>query len=304
VKSERLVVASGFILISLIWGSTWLAIKIGLESVPPFFGVALRFTVAMIILAIIQWIRGHRLPSNRKSILCYLTVGVLSFSFPFALVYWGEQYVPSGLTAILFAVNPFIVALGSHLYLPGERSNVFKFGGIVVGFAGIGYIFWNDLSLDVAGVRGMGAILISTIMQGISLVTVKRIAQHLSPAELSLGGMLFGVPLLYILAFAFELPSSINLDLKGAGSILYLGLFGTVITFLTYYWLLKRVEAVYLSLVAFVTPVLAVILGSVVLNERLESHVFSGAGLVLAGIVIVNSKDLYLALMDRKKRMR
>src|ERR1700690_2617244 len=97
-KSERFLVISGFILISLIWGSTWLAIKIGLENVPPFFGVALRFTVASIILLAITFLRGEKIPFDKQMVKLYISLGVLSFSLPYALVYWGEQSIPSGLT--------------------------------------------------------------------------------------------------------------------------------------------------------------------------------------------------------------
>src|SRR5271169_2109790 len=99
-KSERLLVIAGFILISIIWGSTWLAIKIGLENIPPFFGVALRFTVASIILLAITFLRGQKIPLDKQMVLLYLSLGLLSFSLPYALVYWGEQSIPSGLTSI------------------------------------------------------------------------------------------------------------------------------------------------------------------------------------------------------------
>ena len=300
-KSERMLIALGFVLISVIWGSTWLAIKIGLESVPPFYGVALRFSAAIIILYLYQQMRGQAFPRDSASIKAYIVVAVLSFSFPFALVYWGEQYIPSGLASILFAGYPFVVALGSHFFLADERLNVFKVCGITLGFCGIVYIFWNDLAIRSGG--GMGAILLSTLMQGTSLIIVKRVAKHLSAASLSLGGMMFGIVILYGLALTFEDFSDVHLDAKGLGSILYLGSFGTVVTFLTFYWLLKKVQAVYLSLVSLVTPVLAVILGAIWLDERLEPHVYGGAVVVLIGILIANGKDLGEEILHRKNRL-
>jgi drug/metabolite transporter (DMT)-like permease len=151
--------------------------------------------------------------------------------------------------------------------------------------------------------EGMIAILVSSVLQGTALVIIKRRGTHISPAALSFGGLIGAVIILFVLAFLFEDISDVHLDEKGIGSILYLGTLGTVATFLTYYWLLKRIEAVYLSLVALVTPVLAVILGALLLNEQLTSRVYSGAVLILTGILITNGKDVLLAVHNRKKQI-
>ncbi len=299
-KSESVFIAAGFSLISILWGSTWLVIKIGLESVSPFFGVAIRFTIALVILILIMVIRKERLPADRSSVKIYLTLGFLSFSLPYAMVYWAEQYIPSGLTSILFAIYPFIVAIMSHFVLSAERLTLYKIIGIVLGFGGILIIFWEDIHIQGVSTLAMGVVLLSTVFQGISLVTVKKIGKHLSPAALNVGGMLVGIFVAYAIAFAFEDFSALRFDAKGVGSILYLGTFGTVATFMIYYWLLKRIEAVYLSLVSFVYPVIAVILGAVILHEALEPQIFTGAGFVLAGILVANGKDLRAAISSKK----
>ncbi|MBA4313367.1 MAG: multidrug DMT transporter permease [Chlorobiaceae bacterium] len=303
-KSERSLIIGGFILISIIWGSTWFAIKIGLASISPFYGILFRFMIAAAILAVLMKLRGEKLSFDKKSIVQYLNLAVLSFSFPFALVYWGEQYIASGLASVLFGAYPFVVAFGSHLYLPAERLNIFKSIGIVIGFFGIIIIFWSDLHLGSANVLGMSAILVSTLMQGSSLVILKKINHPMSPTALSLGGMLFGLLIMIPLAIIFEDISYLKFDASGVGSILYLSTFGTVVTFVTYYWLMKRVEVVYLSLVSFVTPILAVALGSILLNEILSAQMFLGAGLVLLGILTANGGDLkeqVKKMLDRKR---
>jgi drug/metabolite transporter (DMT)-like permease len=300
--SERVRIGIGFAVISLIWGSTWLGIKIGLGSLPPMYAVAIRFTLAAVIIYAVMRIRGERMPVDRNSVYLYLSVALISFSFPFALVYWAEQYIPSGLASVLFALNPFVVALGSHFLLKDERMTGFKLGGVSLGFLGLIVIFWADLRLGGSGAGPMVAVLVSTILQGISLVLVKKYGGRTSPMAITLGGMLFGICILYALAFAMEDISAVHLDLKGIGSILYLASFGSVVTFVIYYWLLKRVEAVYLSLVAFVTPVLAVILGTFLLDETFSPHMFSGAALVLCGILVANGKDMLSALRKRRSK--
>jgi drug/metabolite transporter (DMT)-like permease len=291
-KSEHPLVVAGFVAITVVWGSTWLAIKIGLESITPVFGVALRFTLAAAVLAAILRIRGERLVFSRETMPVFLLLGFCSFSVPFVLVYWGEQYVGSGLASILFAMYPFVVAIFSHFTLTGERLNGFKVAGTLLGFAGILVIFWSDLSAGTEGFPGMAAILLSTVLQGFSLVTVKRIGKHIPPVQMTLGGMIVSVVVLWLMAFALENPADQRFDAAGVGSILYLGTFGTVLTFVVYYWLLKRVEALFLSLTSFITPILAVVLGAVFLGETLHGRVYTGGAMVLLGIAAANGRDL------------
>lgn len=291
-RTERALVIAGFAAISIVWGSTWLAIKLGLGSVPPVFGVALRFTLAAAVLYGILRLRGERVSWSRENFPVFLVLAFFSFSFPFVLVYWGEQYISSGLASILFATYPFVVAVFSHLFLPGERLSVFKVGGTLLGFAGVAVIFWTDLASGTAGFPGMAAIVLSTVLQGFSLVLVKRMGKHIPPVQLTLGGMSMSVAILWILAFLVEDPSSIRFDAAGIGSIVYLGTFGSVLTFVVYYWLLKRVEAVFLSLTSLITPILAVVLGAVFLGEVLPGTITTGAAMVLGGIVFANGSEL------------
>jgi drug/metabolite transporter (DMT)-like permease len=302
-RSEKFLIIIGFILISLIWGSTWLAIKIGLQSITPFFGIAIRFTIASAILSLIMMLRGEKIAIDRTSKLLYLNLGILSFSFPFALVYWGEQYIASGLASVLFAAYPFVVAFGSHLFLSDEKLDIAKSLGILLGFVGVIIIFWADFKLNNASTLGMVAVLASTIMQGASLVMVKKMNHPISSMSLSLGGMIVGISIMLPLAFIFEDYSALHFDIRGLGSILYLGTFGTVVTFVVYYWLLKRVEVIYLSLVSFVTPIIAVLLGAVWLAESLSIKTFLGAGIVLVGIITANLRDLLRMIIGRQEKI-
>jgi drug/metabolite transporter (DMT)-like permease len=297
-RSERFMIVVAYVLVCLIWGSTWLFIKVGLGSIPPLYGVAIRFTLAASILLAINGFRRKRIPLDRESRFLYAVMGVLSFSVPFALVYWSEQYIPSGLASVLFAVYPFVVAVLSHLMLPHEKMNAFKFLGISLGFVGILVIFWSDLHFGDADTLAMGAVVLSTILQGTSLIIVKKRGRHIDPVTLNSGGMLVGLVIMYLMAFFLEDFSAVHFDAPGIGSILYLGTFGTVVTFVAYYWLLKRAEAVYLSLTSLVTPVIALILGAIFLDEKPSGSVFWGAALVLSGILIANGRE-YVVRMRR-----
>lgn len=293
-KSERALVWSGFAAISFIWGSTWLAIKIGLDSVPPFLGVGMRFLLAAVILHVIVKLRKVEIPLTRDAKVLYLTLITISYSIPFGLVYWAGQHIPSGLASILFAGYPFWVGIMSQWFLPGERMNLFKLAGIVMGFVGLMVIFSQDVHWEnTEGFLGMGAILVSTIMQATSTIVVKRLGQNMSPFAMNYVGMLFGGLLLLIFGLSTESVSDIRWDAAAILSIIYLALFGSVVAFVTYYWLLKRIQVVYLSLTTFINPIIAVILGAIVLGEALETTVYVGAALVLTGILVANGKYLY-----------
>ncbi len=293
-NSPRIGVWIGFIAISLIWGSTWLAIKIGLGSVPPFLGVGIRFLLAAaILLVIIRW-RKVQIPWTREQRVLYIGLIVLSYSIPFALVYWAELYIPSGLGSILFASYPFWVAILSQMFLTSERLTFFKVAGIVLGFSGLLIIFSRDIHwTDSYGLWAMSAILLSTVMQAVSTIIVKKHGQSANPFAMNFVGMSFGGALLFLFGLTTESLSDIHWDATAIGSIAYLAVFGSVIAFVTYHWLLKRIEAVYLSLTTFINPIVAVILGALILNEELVASVYIGASFVLAGILVANGKYFY-----------
>jgi len=292
-NSERARIWVGFVIISLVWGSTWLAIKIGLTSVPPFFAAGIRFLIASVVLYLILRLRGLSITFTPETRKLYAALIFLSYSIPFALVYWGQQYIPSGLSSILFGAYPFSVAIFSHLLLAKERLTWFKIAGIVFGFVGIVIIFSGDVHwTETAGVLGMACILVSTVMQALAVVLIKKYGQPISPFVMNFVGMLGGGAILGLLGLATESFSDIVWNTAAVGSILYLAIIGSVLAFVTYHWLLKRIEAVYLSLVSFINPIIAVVLGAIVLRETLAPSVFIGASCVLAGILVANGKQI------------
>lgn len=291
---ERLRIWSAFLIVSTVWGSTWLAIKIGLMTVPPFLSAGVRFVVAAGVLLAIIRVTGAVISWHRDARRVYITLGLLSFTAPFALVYWGQQFIPTGLSSILFGAYPFWVALFSRLWLPGERLDAFKIAGVLVGFAGLVTVFSGDTHWsDPNAFRGMAAILGSTMLQGFSLVMVKRYGQAVSPFAMNFVGMSIGGILLLALSLLVEPVGSARWTLPAVGSVVYLAVIGSVLTFVSYYWLLKRIEAVYLSLTSFINPVVAVVLGSIVLGESLGASVLVGAALVLTGILTAHGRQLY-----------
>lgn len=292
-ENKNVKIAGGYILICLIWGSTWLVIRIGLDSLTPMLAAGLRFLFAGIFIFGMMKIKKVTLQTDILSLRLYLMMGFLSFVIPFGLVYWAEQFIASGLASVLFAVFPFLVILFSRLAIPGETIGPYKIIGTILGFAGIFTIFSDDLSLDISqDFWAMIAILISAAMQAGIVVTMKKFGGHLNPLSMNLMPVLIAGIVMIPLGLLFEDTASVLIDGKAVFSVLYLAFFGTLITFTTYYWLLKRINVVILSLSAFITPIVAIILGWLILNESLSGRDFIGTALVLIGILFANFKGL------------
>jgi len=291
--SERFRVFISYFLVCTIWGSTWLVIKIGLETMTPLLAAGCRFLVASAVLFTLIKVRGVKVPFNRSERLFYVVVALTSFSVPFALVYWGEQFIPSGLTSIVFSVYPFTVALFAFLFLPNEKITAWKISGIVIGFLGILAIYSNDIQISGPNSSwGMAAVMASAILQAYSVIVIKKHGHSIHPFAITFVPMLMGAVLLLAASVVLEDFSNIDFTPHAVLAIFYLGIFGSVATFVSYFWLLKRVEAVILSLTSFITPIIAVVLGVVVLGEKVSPGTFIGASLVLAGIAVSNYAEL------------
>jgi drug/metabolite transporter (DMT)-like permease len=293
-RYDRTLVWVAYAIISTVWGTTWLAIRIGLESVPPFLSAGLRCWIAAAVLYGIVHVRHTPVPFSSNAWRVYISLGVLTIAFPFALIYWGQQYIATGLSSILFAAFPLMVAVLSHLMLKDEPLTAFKIGAVILGFAGVVVIFAAETS--VTGKQeflGMSAVLVSVFLQALALILIKKFGEPVSAIAMNLVGMAMGGTMLLLLSAAVEGGSTVRWDANAIGSLLYLSLVASVVTFVAYYWLLKRMDAVYLSLSSFINPIVAIVLGSLFLGERLPPGVFTGAILVLAGLLLANAKALY-----------
>jgi putative membrane protein PagO len=276
-----------YALACLIWGSTWMAIRLGLDSLTPFVSVGLRFSFAALFILIFMKIKGMKIQMDKLSIKLYLQMAFFSFVIPYGLVYWGEQYIPSGLASVLFAINPFFVTIFSFYMLSQEKITPYKIIGMIVGFIGIVVIFSEDIT-NTAGffVWGMVAVVLSALIQGWIQVVVKKYGQHLHSFTMNFYPMLIaGLTMLFI-GFFTENLNYIKFDSKAILSVLYLASFGSMIVFTCWYWLLKRVSVIVLSLITFITPVIALILGIILLKEVFTVIDIFGSFLVLVGLII------------------
>jgi drug/metabolite transporter (DMT)-like permease len=269
-----------------IWGSTWLFIKLGLEDLPPLTFAGIRFVISLAIIFSIIRIRGMRLPRARADWILLAVTGILSFGFNYGLVFWGEQYISSGLAALLQATLPAFGLLFAHFNLPGERLSWAKIGGVVLGVCGVAVVFSNQLT--VAGrqaLAGCVALILSAACAAYSNVLVKAKGKHLNPAIMSAGQMFFGLLLLFAVGLPLVgNPFRFHWTTMAVIALLYLAVVGSVIAFLLYYWLVQNMDVTNSILIALVTPVVAVILGMIVLNERFSWRTLAGGAMIMLSI--------------------
>ena len=278
-----------WLLLCCIWGSTWLFIKLGLRDLPPLTFAGIRFVIAAIILFALILARRVPLPNKKRDWILLAVTGVMSFSLNYGLVFWGEQYISSGLAALLQSTLPAFGLIIAHFYLPGERMTLPRIAGVLLGVLGVGVIFSNQL--QVSGPRalwGSAALVGSAFCAAYANVLVKTYGLNLQPTMLAGGQMLFGLIPLLLIGIPLEgNPLKFHWTPIAVISLLYLAVVGTVIAFLLYYWLMHNMDVTKTMLIALVTPVVAVILGMLVLKEELHWRTLVGGAMIMSGIALI-----------------
>ena len=280
-----------FALLTVIWGTTWAAIRITLEGIPPLTGVAIRFLLAGLVLMVIGHLRGVRFGRLPGETRLWVVNAATTFAGSYGIVYWGEQWVPSGLAAILFATLPlWIVCLG-HFLLPGERGGGRRFAGVLAGFAGVAIVFSEDFE-KLGGPQVLFAslvFLLAPLVSAIGSLSVKRWGGGISPFSVAGVPMLMTGGAMGLLALLVERGRPVLSPALAPNpwlATLYLALFGSSLTFTLYFWLLARRSAVAASLISYTVPICAVLVGWLAFDEPVTWRLIAGGGVVLAGVAV------------------
>jgi drug/metabolite transporter (DMT)-like permease len=278
-----------WLLLCLIWGSTWIFIKLGLDDWPPFTFAALRFLLAALILWGIVLARRSRLPVARRDWMMMAWLGVVSFSVNYGLVFWGENRISSGLTAVLQAMIPAFGLIMAHHYLPNERITPAKLAGVALGIAGISVIFAGQMKVaGTSALWGSAAILLSALCVAYANVQVKLHCGHLDTPVLVAGQMSFGLVPLFAMSWLAEAgPFKLRWTTPAAVSLVYLSVVGSVIAFLLYFWMVKKIDVTKTMLISLVTPVVALLIGWLARGETLSWRLALGSGAILSGIGMI-----------------
>jgi drug/metabolite transporter (DMT)-like permease len=272
----------GFAAACSIWGSTFLVIAIGNDVVPPLWQATLRLVLATVALAAVARISGAAFPRG-ASLRDVALFGVFQFGLNFGLLYWGEQTVPSGVTAVVYATIPLSAALFAW-WLGVERPDRVRSLAAMLALLGVVVIFAGQLGVGVPA-AGLAAVLASATFAALSSVFLKR-AGSPSPLVANAIGSAVGAPICFAGALLLGERIFIPTTVGEWWPILYLTLLGSLGAYVIFAWLLQRWSVQSASMIAVVIPVIALALGAIVRDERPASLAYVGAAIVLAAVVI------------------
>ncbi len=278
-------VALVYAAIAALWGSTWLFIRIGLDDLPPLLFAGVRMGVAAALLAPFA-LRGGAWrelagPARGRVVL----VGLFQIALPYGLMFVAQQWVPSGLAAVLFATFPVWIALLARLLLPGERLTPARLASAALGVAGVLVLEAPHLAhLETSGRLALGSALIvlASIVVALANVLVRRDLLHVSPLAMTTGQAAAGAVVLLAAALLLERGRPVAFTPSALAALGYLAVGGTALTYLGLYWLIPRVPVSAIGALPLLDTTVAVTLGALVLHEPVGWNLALGGGMVLA----------------------
>lgn len=276
------------ILACFIWGSTYLPMKVGLESIPPFNFAGIRFTAASLLLILLLALRGQRCPQD-TNLKALIILGIGQTGVVYACLHWGLQYVPSGIGAMLVNTNPFFVALFSFVFL-GEKIGRQKIAGLLCGILGVYLIAYRSVGMESERlVQGEIALLGTSVGWAAATVLAKRLMASGNVPFLTAGQMLIGAICLLLLGWFKEgVYPPLSTPPLGAISLIYLIVIGTAFVFLIWYRALQLGQASTVAPFFFLIPATSALLGWAFLNEEINLRILLGLLSISIGIWIVN----------------
>ena len=272
-----------------IWGSTWLGIKLGLRDLPPITFAGIRFALAAVLLGLLVRLRGRPVPALTRGdwrVLAY--TGFLSITVNYALVFWGEQYISSGLAALLSATVPLFGLPIAHWYLDAEPLTSRKVAGSILALLGVAAVFSGQLGLG--GPRAAWAsagIIIAALATAHAGVLVKHRATHIDPSVLAGVQMAGGCIPLLIAGIAIEgNPLAFHWSGLALACLAYLTIVGSVLAFMMYYWLIRHTAVTGVLMIPLVTPLIAVLFGVLFGGEKVGWQTALGGGGIIGGVAL------------------
>lgn len=296
--------------VSIFWGTTYLAIRIGVEVLPPALFAGIRFLIAGLILIPILLLKGYSLPSKKDLIPISIT-GILLLTVANGTVVWSEQWVSSSLAALIIASIPFFM-VGMEALMPnGEKLSLKKGLGILVGFCGIFLLLWPDIkgAINSAYLKGIMGLVIAIIAWAAGSIYSKHRDIKTAPFMSAAFQMLIAGGVLTLIGMVKGELSQFTFDPKGIAALVYLMIFGSLIGYSAYIYALAKLPTATVSTYAYINPVIAVILGWLVLDERLDWIVALATVIILLGVLLVKKEAEKFktgssdAMNEVKKRM-
>ena len=276
--------------LAVLWGPSFLFIKVAVLEIPPFTLMTARVGIASLILYIILRASGKKLTLNPATWRSFAFMAVFANALPFVLFGWGEIHVDSALAAVLNGTTPIFTIIIAHFFISDDRLNLVKIIGIIFGFLGVVILFFpflsKGLTLDTLGVF---AFIAAALCYGISTVYARKKLRGLPPLVAPTAQLILATICLLPFSLIIDRPFEMNFPSWNAiNSVLALAIFGSAIAFATFYHILEMTSATNLSMVTYLIPVIGVFLGVVFLDEKLGWYVYVGCAIIVLGIMVVN----------------
>jgi drug/metabolite transporter (DMT)-like permease len=276
--------------LSLIWGSSYMLIKLGLETVPPVTVAAVRITCGALALLLVMQLRGHRVPALGRAWVPFVIMAVSGSALPFSLIAWGETHITSSLTTILLGVVPVSTTLLAHFFTPDERFTRDKLAGLAAGFVGLLVLIGPDA---VAGLghelMGQLAIICAALSYAISMVYARGM-RHVPPLVNSACTMTAAAFIIIPFSLVLDAPWRLAPSLTSMVALAVLGVFGTGLAALIFFRLIASAGATFTSMLNYLIPLVGIMWGALLLGEQVPPSAFLGLALILAGVALVNRR--------------
>lgn len=274
--------------LSLIWGSSYMLIKLGLETVPPVTVAAVRITCGALALLLVMQLRGHRLPIIGRGWIPFVIMAIFSSALPFSLIAWGETRITSSLTTVLLGVVPVSTMLLAHLFSPDERFTRDKIVGLVAGFIGLMVLIGPDALAGLGhGVAGQIAIVVAALCYAVSIVYARRM-RHVSPLVNSACTMTAAAIIIIPFSLVMDTPWLLAPSIPSMAALAVLGVLGTGLAALVFFRLIAGAGATFTSMINYLIPVVGIMWGGLLLGEELPPSTFFGLALILSGVALIN----------------
>ena len=277
------------LILSAIWGSSYLFIKIVVSEVPVLTFVAWRLVLSSVVLWLFLLLRRQAVPRGRSLWAAYAVMGLVGGLLPYALISWGEVSISSGLAALLQATMPLFTAVLAHFLSRDERLTPIRVAGVIVGFVGVGLLLLPDLQQGLhATLLGQLAIVLASLCYAGTSVFARRYLRGQSPLASTAGQMTMGALVAFPMALLLEQPFDLSPSWPALASWLALALLGTGVAYVLFYALLTRTSATFASMVTYLIPINGLILGALVLGEMLSEGLVLSLALILLSVFLVS----------------
>jgi len=280
-----------FIYLGVVWGATFLWIKVGLAELAPLTFTAFRLGVAVLGLVTIVLVLRPA-PPRWSNLGDFLILGVFNVALPFALITWGEQHISSGLASILNSTAPLFTMFLAAVFVADDPINRPKAVGLLVGFGGVILLVADQVGGEFGAFQlGQLGILAASLSYAIAIIYARRRTFNLSPAVQAFGQNIFANLAIWSAAYSLEGPFVLpKLPITWL-AIVWLGLMASCIGTVLYYGLLNEIGPTRTTLVTYLFPLVGVFLGVVFLNEKVDWQMIVGGVLIISGVVVVNTRS-------------